>query len=76
MSIADGIYESGWFRHSHLCQKWLLLIFLRSRKAEKLTLYKFTRASRLCFSNVSVRIVRYANARCRIVEILLRYIDI
>lgn len=54
LSIADGIYESDWFLHDRFCQKCLLLIMLRSRKAEKLTLYKFSVVSRQCFSNVSI----------------------
>lgn len=60
-SIANGIYESDWFLLNPLCRKWLLLILLRSQRAERLTLYRFSNASRLSFANVSMSGICRAN---------------
>lgn len=52
-SISNGVYNSQWYECATVYQKNLILIIMRSHRAQTMTAYKFSYASRKTFSSVS-----------------------
>lgn len=52
-NISNGVYNSEWYTGAAIYQKHLILIIMRSHRAQTLKAYKFADASRKTFSGVS-----------------------